>query len=991
MHVSAPFWMNWGTLLLSVVCAVTSFSSDLHSEEPATTRRKIVLLAGSRDDSHPPGTNEYETSLATLQNLLENSSLGSRMQVELHVDGWPRDVAALEDADTIVLFSSGSAQDENDHPLVIGDRWEVVRRQMDRGCGLVLLHGATRFPQRQREDVLEWVGGYSDDESDAAMRDEHLKANSPTTSLLPADSTHPVTLGWGRYVLSDSFLTRVRFRDDDPRFVPILRARMPVASGEGAGVSVVEPDSEAIVAWSVERGDGGRGFACTGGRNLDSLTQLEFRSMLLNAIVWSAKLPVPPSGLGAPGRRPIRAMVVTGHQYPGHLWRETTLALEDALRMDPRMQVDSIPDPEFLAMPQLHDYDVVLLNYCNWEQPEGLSEAAKENFVLYLEQGGGLVIVHFANGAFHFTLPGAESSDWPEWRTNICRRVWDHRLGKSGHDPYGRFQVDVADSHHSIMRGMKPFETIDELYFRQQGEQPVHVLATAMSRVTGEREPMAFVHSYGKGHIFQTVLGHSAESLRTEGTAELLRRGTAWGAQRLPKVPPFAWTIKLPDLEEDHFEGFQEDHVVDDRLQFMDTGPFFSGTIATPGGETWKGIVVRVGSERQASICYDTELLRVSGAWEGFLAFSPARFGLIQIPRPAAHPFLTTPRQPGWSHQDSLPIPRPHAPYGTLPRDWARYRGLHLHGDRVVFTYEVDGVSVWESPWWEEIREQGLLTRTLRIGPTERPLRMFVAQEAIPVLLTEPNTSWRLERDEEGRQYLVMDPHAEPRQITLVISSSEEVPHEQLEELARHVTRPPDLTTWTQPGPRRWLEILKTEGEVSLEEQAYVLDTLTMPYDNPYQALMFASGHDFFSNGDAAVCTVHGDVWRVSGIDDSLTELRWQRFATGLFQPLGLLVIDDRVHVVGRDQITILQDIDGDGEADFYQNFNNDGHVTANGHEYVTCLERDSEGWFYFLKGDSGGARRMTGVCSEYHQMERGFGGLCDRHPQWKWSGDWTR
>ena len=44
----------------------------------------------------------------------------------------------------------------------------------------------------------------------------------------------------------------------------------------------------------------------------------------------------------------------------------------------------------------------------------------------FLHSGGGLVIIHFANGAFHFSLPGALPSDWPEWRTKICRRVWDH-------------------------------------------------------------------------------------------------------------------------------------------------------------------------------------------------------------------------------------------------------------------------------------------------------------------------------------------------------------------------------------------------------------------------------------------------------------------------------------------------------------------------------------------------------------------------------------
>ena len=112
---------------------------------------------------------------------------------------------------------------------------------------------------------------------------------------------------------------------------------------------------------------------------------------------------------------------------------------------------------------------------------------------------------------------------------------------------------------------------------------------------------------------------------------------------------------------------------------------------------------------------------------------------------------------------------------------------------------------------------------------------------------------------------------------------------------------------------------------------------------------------------DAAICTLHGDVWLVSGIDAKLEKLTWKRFATGLFQPLGLKIVKNQIYVVGRDQITRLHDLNGDGEADWYENFNNDGQVTANGHEYVTCLETDSQGWFYFLKGNADGATDHDG------------------------------
>ena len=52
----------------------------------------------------------------------------------------------------------------------------------------------------------------------------------------------------------------------------------------------------------------------------------------------------------------------------------------------------------------------------------------------------------------------------------------------------------------------------------------------------------------------------------------------------------------------------------------VDRGPTFSGTIRAkyPGDNTaMKGIVVTLGTETNAFICYDTDLMRVSLAWTG--------------------------------------------------------------------------------------------------------------------------------------------------------------------------------------------------------------------------------------------------------------------------------------------------------------------------------------------------------------------------------------
>src|SRR5262249_43197429 len=96
-----------------------------------------------------------------------------------------------------------------------------------------------------------------------------------------------------------------------------------------------------------------------------------------------------------------------------------------------------------------------------------------------------------------------------------------------------------------------------------------------------------------------------------------------------------------------------------------------------------------------------------------------------------------------------------------------------------------------------------------------------------------------------------------------------------------------DLKALTKPAPGRWAP-LTTRGEVGADTHALAVDTLTVPYDNPFKALFFLTGVDVLPNGDLAVCTAHGDVWLVQGVNRGLDKLTWRRFATGLYQPLGL-------------------------------------------------------------------------------------------------------
>ena len=232
-----------------------------------------------------------------------------------------------------------------------------------------------------------------------------------------------------------------------------------------------------------------------------------------------------------------------------------------------------------------------------------------------------------------------------------------------------------------------------------------------------------------------------------------------------------------------------------------------------------------------------------------------------------------------------------------------RYKGIYLAGDRAVFRYDVGKAEIYDAPWIRAGADGSLqFERVVMVKPVNgKSFTMKLEDVTAKINLKELQV---VNAAEQG--------------ITL------------------------------EAGGLRWGAPIVTQGVVDRRRTPFAIDTITVPYKNPHQALMFTAGHDFTVNGDCYVAMAHGDVWKVTGIDAELKAVKWQRFATGLYQPLGLRVIKDQVYVLGRDQITRLHDRNQDGEADFYETFSNDIMIGGGGHSYATCLESDPEGNLYF-------------------------------------------
>jgi len=397
-----------------------------------------------------------------------------------------------------------------------------------------------------------------------------------------------------------------------------------------------------------------------------------------------------------------------------------------------------------------------------------------------------------------------------------------------------------------------------------------------------------------------------------------------------------------------------------------DYGPYMTHCIdasfPVAKNQAFKGLVIKLTPDASANLCFDTETMRVSCAWNGgYLKMPKGRDGLEGRPQVAGTPAFGTKPGPGWAKGDSFADPRANA-QGPLPADWAKWKGLYLDGQTVVLSYTVGGAAVLESPTYAD----GVFLRRFTIGATTVPLTMLVSEEdgvaanatganatlgnptkitAISLIGSPTGVAFAAT---PGRVTLTVAPSATPR--SFVVALARGTVEETTGAVAKSTAKPLDLTTHTKGGAPRWGEAIKTSLSDGAGDGPYVVDTIAVPNENQWKSYMRTSGFDFFADGRAAICTMDGDVWIVSDFAKGQTP-SWRRFATGMFQPLGLKIVDGKVHVLGREQLTVLHDLNSDGEADFYQNLNNDCVVTDNYHEFALDLQTDKAGNFYYAKG----------------------------------------
>lgn len=411
-----------------------------------------------------------------------------------------------------------------------------------------------------------------------------------------------------------------------------------------------------------------------------------------------------------------------------------------------------------------------------------------------------------------------------------------------------------------------------------------------------------------------------------------------------------AAAIKLADWVEPDFPFFSS--VLDARK----AGAGLPANNLTP-----RGIILNLGNDCWA--CFDPDLLRVAAVWRGqgvsARALAPGSYhdisrktpgGQTPAPEPEGKVWLASGIFPGWQTGWllSLDDPREPAPSpeevgrGPLPEAMGRFEAVRLVGNTAVLEYTVGGVSVREWMAVSDRAGQPVIERHFQVGASAQPLRLVLGTKAPQASLSLGRAAGQRsgELTEEKSVWTVrVAPHTEPVSFCVAVTTDASAP----------IVAPRPVPT-AAPA-RRWPQEVTTSVKLSSAKDAYVVDHIALPAENPWRRGVRVGDIQFLKDGTGVTITLDGDVWLIRGLSDPAGKVRWQRFASGLHEPMTIAIRDEQIYAFDKNGIWRLRDTDGNGEADVHELFSNAFAQTADMREFPATIRLAPGGEFVIAKG----------------------------------------
>ena len=410
--------------------------------------------------------------------------------------------------------------------------------------------------------------------------------------------------------------------------------------------------------------------------------------------------------------------------------------------------------------------------------------------------------------------------------------------------------------------------------------------------------------------------------------------------------------------------------------------PFFSSVLDGRNAEfgpavnlTTRALVLRLGDDAWAA--FDTDLLRVAAMWTGKAvtakALAPGSYhvpdrktqvGQSPLPEPDGKPWIVNGIYPGWQLGETASFvdPREPAPTpgevgrGPLGEGEGRFTAVRLAGTTAVLEYTAGRSTVRE--WLSSSRRNGqtVFERHFEVSPSSELLTLVLgfAAEGASVSVTGGGTfepvletvsapgSFKLQGGTAAASAWVvrLPAHAGTVRFAAAVLERGDAP----------AVAPRAIPS--DPPARRWPQEVTSKVVRSSSRDAYVVDEVELPQENPWQRGLRPGDIQFLEDGTGAMVTLDGDVWLVRGMHERNDTARWRRFASGLHEPLTLAVRDNEIYVYDRNGIWRLRDTNRDGEADVHELFSNVFAQTADTREFPNTVRLAPNGEFVIAKGN---------------------------------------
>lgn len=262
----------------------------------SSDKKQILFLAGKK--SHGYGAHEHKAGSMLLARSLNESGLDVTAQVVTE-GSWPEPWVGYDKPDSIVMYCDGFKRH------MAKDHQDKIQMLSDAGVGVACLHfGVEVEPDVLGKEFLDWIGGYFE---------IGWSVNPHWDAVFETFPDHPIANGVQPFTVRDEWYYHMRFQPEMKNVTPILAALPPLTTltdrikvkNRGSNPTVmaeVKAGKKQVVAWAYDRPNGGRGFGFTGGHFHHNWQHDDFRKVVLNALLWTAKAEVPTAGV--PSRTP---------------------------------------------------------------------------------------------------------------------------------------------------------------------------------------------------------------------------------------------------------------------------------------------------------------------------------------------------------------------------------------------------------------------------------------------------------------------------------------------------------------------------------------------------------------------------------------------------------------------------------------------------------------------------------------------------------------